>query len=444
MKLNYVILSLFLFVGFNNIHAQEPTSLTLEGAVQLALENSNKSKISDDKVTTAENELKVTKNLRYPDAVVSGQYQYLPHAQIDLQMNNDKGSNEGGDGGDSGTQIPNVNQIFLGQANITMPVFTGFKLKNTIAASDNTYKATTFNAANDKEQIALETIKSYINLYKAKQSIELIEENLKSAQQRVKDFTDMEKNGLLAKNDLLKANLQESNIDVALAEARKNESILNYQLVITLKLPENTQIATSGSQFGLAPTFMDTDSISRSDLEALRYQGQAAENQIKMAQSKYYPTLSVMAGYIALDIHNALTVTNAMNFGLGLSYNFANIFKTKSDVKVARSKALEIQHTLDMTSDQIKVQIKNAEQEYQLALKKYKVYIKSEEQALENYRIVKDKYDNGLQDTNDLLEADVDQLQAKINLAYAKADITQKYYELLTEEGNLTKTIAAK
>ncbi len=72
MKFNYVIITLFFFLEFNFIQAQHSTPLTLQEAVQLALENSNKSKISDDKVTTAENELKVTKNLRYPDAVVSG------------------------------------------------------------------------------------------------------------------------------------------------------------------------------------------------------------------------------------------------------------------------------------------------------------------------------------------------------------------------------------
>jgi outer membrane protein TolC len=59
-------------------------------------------------------------------------------------------------------------------------------------------------------------------------------------------------------------------------------------------------------------------------------------------------------------------------------------------------------------------------------------------QATVNYRIVKDKYDNGLADTNDLLEADVEQLQTKLNLTYAKADISQKYYELLTADGQLT------
>ena len=278
---------LVLFFVTKNTLAQEPVTLTLQDAVQLALENSDRSKISRDKVTIAGDELRVTKNLRYPDAKISGQYQYLTNAKVDLQTGSgdDNGGDDGGDG-DSGTGIPNVNQLFLGQASITMPVFTGFKLKNAVAASDNDYKAATYTAANDKEQIALKTIKDYIDLYKAKQSIGLIKENLKSAQQRVKDFTDMEQNGLLAKNDLLKANLQQSNIEVALAEALKNESILNYQLAVTLKLPENTHINTVESEFGVVSEPMVTDSISRNDLEALSYQEQAAENKIGRASCR--------------------------------------------------------------------------------------------------------------------------------------------------------------
>jgi hypothetical protein len=42
------------------------------------------------------------------------------------------------------------------------------------------------------------------------------------------------------------------------------------------------------------------------------------------------------------------------------------------------------------------------------------VYDEAVEQASENYRIIKDKYDNGLSDTNDL-EADVEQLGSQIN-----------------------------
>jgi hypothetical protein len=40
-------------------------------------------------------------------------------------------------------------------------------------------------------------------------------------------------------------------------------------------------------------------------------------------------------------------------------------------------------------------------------------------------RIIKEKYDNGLSDTNDLLEADVEQLGSKINKALAKANVIQ-------------------
>ena len=435
MKFRHIKLSLLiLLLGSGEIMAQEPTKMTLQEAVQVALKNSTQAKISEDKVTTAQHELQVTKNLRIPDAKISGQYQYLPNATVDLHQGNSEGDPAG---------LPSVNQIFLGQATISQPIFTGFKFKNAVAASNNAYQAATFNAANDREQIALETIKAYINLYKSKESINLIQENLKSAEQRVNDFSEMEKNGLLAKNDLLKANLQASNYEVALEEARKNEHILNYQLAVMLQLPENTQIQTQESEFGVVLNSSLSDSISRKDLQAVQYQAFAAENQIKMAKSKYYPNVSLIGGYVALDIHNALTVTNAMNIGVGVSYSLSDIFKAKSDVNVAASKALEMQHTYDLVADQIKVQVENAEQEYQLTLKKYELYVNSEEQAEENYRIVKDKYDNGLQDTNDLLEADVEQLQAKINLAYAKADISQKYYELLTAKGNLTHTITS-
>jgi outer membrane protein TolC len=62
------------------------------------------------------------------------------------------------------------------------------------------------------------------------------------------------------------------------------------------------------------------------------------------------------------------------------------------------------------------------------------------EQASENYRIIKDKYDNGLSDTNDLLEADVEQLGSNINKTLARANVIQKYYELLSVSGQLNQT----
>ena len=93
-----------------------------------------------------------------------------------------------------------------------------------------------------------------------------------------------------------------------------------------------------------------------------------------------------------------------------------------------------------MLTDYIKIQVQKAIEDYDLALKQDLVYNQAVEQASENYRIIKDKYDNGLSDTNDLLEADVEQLGSNINKTLARANVIQKYYELLSVSGQLNQT----
>jgi outer membrane protein TolC len=129
-----------------------------------------------------------------------------------------------------------------------------------------------------------------------------------------------------------------------------------------------------------------------------------------------------------------------MNVGLGLSYDLSAILKNSALVKVAESKASETLNAEAILTDYIKVEVQKAIEDYQLALKQDVVYGQAVEQSSENYRIVKDKYENGLSDTNDLLEADVEQLSATINKALAKANIIQKYYELLSVTGQLSQT----
>lgn len=436
MKNKVSLLVLLCFMSIVYAQAQNTQQLTLQEAVGLALQNSDGAKASEARLNVAESEMNVTKNLQYPDLKLSGQYMYLTNADVNLKLAT--GSSDGE--ADSGSS-PKVNQLLLGQASASMPLFSGFKLKNTVKSSEHLYQAASFNAKNDNETIALNVIQEYISLYKSRQAVTLIEENLKSAQQRVKDFSAMEQNGLLARNDLLKAQLQESNVEVSLEEAKKNARILNYELATLLKLPEETNIETATTEFGLVSSPTVSIGTDRFDLEALKYQKEAADDQVKVAQSKYYPSLSLSGGYIALDLQNAITVTNAMNVGVGVSYNLSDLFKAKSDIKLAKYKAEELHYNLDAFTDKVKVQVENANQEYELALKTHNMYLKSEEQAKENYRIVKDKYDNGLADTNDLLDADVQQLQARIQLAYAEANITQRYYELLTAKGQLTNTL---
>ncbi|MDN3710099.1 TolC family protein [Myroides ceti] len=88
--------------------------------------------------------------------------------------------------------------------------------------AENAVQAEEFNALNTKDQLAAQAIKLYVTLYKAQQTVVLMEENIRRATRQVEDFKAMEANGLLARNDLLKGELQLSNYKVALQEANKN------------------------------------------------------------------------------------------------------------------------------------------------------------------------------------------------------------------------------
>ena len=422
MKIKTKLLIVISFLGVTIGYAQERKILSLKEAISLVTTNSNEAVLANMKVNTSKLEMETMKNNQYPSLKISGQFLQLTNANIDSKIK------LGGSPSEGSSPIK-VSQLFLGQANVSMPIFNGFKLKNSISASENMYKAETANAANTKEKLGLYVVELFAKLFQSQQTATLIEDNLKSAQQRTKDFSAMVDNGLMARNDLLKAQLQESNIQLSLDTARKNENIINYQLVTILQLPENTQIDIDIEtvKSDMAKNQGIATSGQRNDLEALSYQQKASEAGVKIAKSGYYPSLALVGGYIAFDLKDVLTVTNAMNVGVGLSYDLASIFKNGKEVKLAKSKSEQTKTAVTILTDKIKEETYEAQENYNLSLKQNVVYKQAVEQSTENFRIVKDKYDNSLSTTNDLLEADVQQLQTKINLALSQADIALKY-----------------
>ena len=436
MKINHLIMMAVLFIGIHG-RAQERKLLSLKDAIEIAITKSTQANLATTKVATSKLVLETVKNNQYPNLKISGQYLHLTQANV--TSGNLFGS---ADPNAEPSPSPKVEQLLLAQANLNMPLFNGFKLKYSIKASESLYKAETLNATHTKEQLGLQVVELFSMLYKSQQMVILIEDNLKSAQQRVKDFSAMEENGIIARNDLLKSQLQESNIALSLDNTKKNVSVVNYKLVTLLQLPENTQIEIDieAVKSEMAKN-QNTANGTRNDLAALQLQQNASETGVKIAQSNYYPSLSLLGGYIAFNLKNVLEVNNAINIGVGLSYDLSSIFKNGKEVKLASSRASETKLAVRILSDKIKEEEHEAMENYSLSQKQSLVYDKAVEQATENYRIVKDKYDNSLSTTNDLLEADVEQLQSKINQALSKADVAQKYYELQFATGKLISSL---
>lgn len=436
MKVTKFLLIGLILIGIQSVKAQEKKGLTLNEAINIAISKSSDIVLATTKAATKNYESQMMKNNLFPDLRASGQLLQLSNATINSNLNSNSSN--------SNSALA-VNQVMLGQISAGLPLFSGFKLQNSVKASSNLYSSEKAKLEQTKENIAMEIIENYANLYRAQKAVILITENLKSAEQRVTDFTALEKNGIIARNDLLKAQLQQSKVQLALDEAYKNVSVYNFNIITQLKLPEDFAIYIDENQFGNNQPINTTNDIqealnNRKDLESIHFLQKASENNIKIAKSAYYPSLNLTGGLIYLDLKNTLTVSNAMNFGFGLSYDIANIFKNGTNIKTAKSKALEVQETENILSEKIKTQVHQANENYNLALKQNLVYEQAIDQAKENYRIVKDKYDNGLSNTTELLEADVEQLNSKINYAYSRANVMLKYYEMQFAAGKLIQS----
>lgn len=433
MKINRWLWFAPLVVGLNFSQAQEKKSLTIKEAVSMALNNSNVASLAKAKVNSAKEELQLSKNNQYPSLKVNAQWLHLSH--VSMTSNLGSSSSDG--------KAPSPDQLYLGQANLTLPIFSGFILKNSVKASEKKYQAETFSAKYTQEQLAVKVIELFSALYKADQSEEIIANNVKSAQQRVKDFTAMEANGIIARNDLLKSQLQVHKLQLTLEETKKNRSLANYQLATLLKLPEGTDIAIDidNIKSDIEKSLGKESEGTRNDLESAKLKQSAAETAIKIAKGNYYPSLALVGGYIGLNIKDVLKVNYAMNFGAGVSYDLANIFKNKANVRLAKSHNEEAKEQVAILGDQIKEEIHQAKENYELSIKQSKVYDEALTQSTENFRIVKDKFENGLVNTNDLLDAETDLLFVKINQTLTKVDIAQKFYELQFAQGKLINNL---
>lgn len=431
MKYKSILFIATLFC-FQVLHAQESRTLTLQEAVDLSLKNSHKLKSNEAKILEATAKVKEAEEKKLPDASISGSYLYLPvKANINLK------SGPGNGGG------PSINQAIYGIANVSLPIYNGGKINYGIQSSKFLEQAVKLDAENDKETVTLNIISACINLYKAYQAIELVKENLHQSQQRVKDLSNMEKNGLLARNDLLKAELQSSNIELSLLDAESNYKIACVNMNIMMGLPEQTVLIPDKSGLALPTSVKNLEDYeqealqNRKDIDAISFRKKSAGINLKSIKADKYPSLTLTGGYIAADVPKFLTVYNAVNIGVGIKYNIASLWKNKSKVQQAAANITQITEAENMLTDNIRLQVNQAYQAYMVSTMKIKVYEKAEQQATENYRIVKNKFDNTLATTTELLDADVALLQSKLSVTNAKADSFIAYNKLLQVTGTL-------
>lgn len=409
--------------------------LNIKEAIDLGVKYSKQLKSNTARIAEATAAIQEAKDNRLPDVGFSAAYYFLP-----MQPTYSLKIKTGNDSTNAGSS-PKVHQALLGMASVSMPIYAGGRLRYAIESAKYLEQAAKLDADHNRQGVVINTINAFANLYKSQVAVTLVRENLEQSRQRVKDASNLEKNGLLARNDLLKIQLSESNNELSLLDAETNYKLSYINMDIMLGLPENTVLtpdSASLQQNGDLKNIQDYEQLAiqnRKDIEAIMYRKKAAVNSIKSIKSETMPSIAFSGGYIATDIPTLLYAYNITNIGIGVKYNLSSLWKNDSKVLQAKARQQQIEAQDEMLHDDILMEINSNYQNYLVSKKKIDVYAKAVDQATENYKVTKNKYDNTLATTTDLLDADVAQLQAKLNYTFAKTDAIVAYNKLLQTAG---------
>jgi outer membrane protein len=411
--------------------------ITLNEAIKLGVESSNVMKLSRAKIDQAISEYEQAKDQANPTGKASFGYDRaeIPYNTLKL--------------GNTTLGLPKNNNAYLGTASLNETILGANKLKYAQKSTELLTQVARLDAENDKDEITYDIINAYYTLYKVLQSKKVVDQNLKTIDQQIHQAQRFFDQGIVTKNDVLRFQLQRSNIELNGIDLETNRKIVNYNMDVMLGLPETTQLIINEinddpRQVGPLLNYIDTALASRVEVRQLDLRGEVAETNIKNVKANTLPTLgaSASAYYIGIQanpIPQSGTFITPITVGLSLSWDFSSLWNNKNKVAEAKIQREEVTFSKSIKINDVKKEVNQNYQNYMMALDKIKLLQTSIEQALENNKILDSKYRSNIASATDRADAETLLYQAQINLELAKADAGLAYYTLIKSTGKLNK-----
>src|SRR3954447_14564627 len=143
-KLKIVTIAMAL-ITTHVVQAQDTKRLGLKEAIDLSIQNSKQLKISGAKIEEATASLKEAVQRRLPDAKVAAAYLRLNSAKVDMKAP----PNPNGGGG----SVPEVTQALYGIVNLSLPVYTGGRIRYGIESLKLLEQAARLDAETQKDEV---------------------------------------------------------------------------------------------------------------------------------------------------------------------------------------------------------------------------------------------------------------------------------------------------
>lgn len=438
LRTKSVIVLILLLPAINQLAAQERADrvLTLSEIFNLATENSKQLQISQASIETAKRLTDVAKNFRLPTIDASLSISYLGDGTImDREFTNA-----------ARAPIPHFGNNFAIEA--SQVIFAGGAISNSIAKAKLEEQIANLNYKKNQIDIRFLLTGYYLDLYKLANQREIYIKNIEQTNVLIKQIKARHGEGMALNNDITRHELTLQNYELALIEIDNNYDILNYHMVATLGMSNNTVIRPDTTILDMdlsniiPSNLLLTAQENLPDLQSAEVNIQIAEKGVKLAKADFLPSVAIVAsnhfdGPITIEVPAINKNFNYWYVGIGVKYNLSSLFKSKKNVRLAKSQQLIATDTRDLIAEQTEIAIHREATRYKEAFEKFHTYEKSFELANENYRIINNRYMNDLVLITEMLDASNTKLNAELQVVNAKINIIYNYYKLQRTIGKL-------
>lgn len=306
-------------------------------------------------------------------------------------------------------------------------------------ASKEAYKARKARTESVKRVATLEFIIAYFDVLETEKMIKVFEKEVESLNSYLTDIQHLYEQGAAVKNDLLPAKVKLADAKQRLIAARNRKDITLIRLNNILARPhrENTLVQDVSMQLPVVPGIDDSLKMAQ-DLrpEIVFYQDQINASVLteRAKAVENFPVFYADAGY-AYDQNKYQAHESNMTFELGAKMKFYDGGQARAQLMKERQNRRKLNEQKEKIVEDIKFEVEDSHIGLKDAREKVVVAKDALEQAQENVRVYRVKYNAGSATPTDVLDAIALQTRAETNFCTSEYELKRNYAKLIYSVG---------
>jgi len=337
---------------------------------------------------------------------------------------------------------PNFYNNFLLKVGLQQPLFTGFRLRSASKMARLQADVAEQELAGDRMDLVFAVRAAYWSLFKAREIQRVVDENVEQVKIHLSDVRNFFEQGLLTRNEVLRAEVQLSNTRMVQLDAANGVETAGLWLNSLIGLPLDTEIdlatvvGEEGAEgFGESTTAdvgagdsprdaartaedMVTKALARRpELKALGLRTKAGEAGDTLAKSPLYPQVFLSLNYYDMRPNSRLMPAqdrfySTWDAGVVVSMDVWNWGQTGWQARQAEAQLAQAEDALGQMRDAVALEVRRSRLEFSRMKEKIAVAREAVAQAEENLRVTTDRFKEGVALNADVLDAEVALLQA--------------------------------